>query len=358
MSLPPSGHLGETHQPGSDQTTASSVPSLPKSNQLEERQTGLPIDPVIGSISLRDIQSAVPGAEPGEKSCQPEVQSHCDKDPDTPAQGFTKIRPKTCSRPAKVAGKEKENLGGQNEPVKVRATDEVRVPRKRGRPRKKAKCEEVPMVGTTEMEGLENVTTDSGSASAATGSGEDWIALLRSCSKRQLRVVLRRVDEMEVAEQRDTEVAEQRSGKVTKQRVTEVAEQRGGEIMKQRVTEVAEQRGGEITKQTVTEVAEQRDAEVAEQKVTEVADLTQKRVDSATVLNSCIRRQLRVVIERLDMSSPAIQALLNDPAAEPEQKKRSLSRKKRGCVTKGKRKRKITGLASPEKTLPSSENKE
>lgn len=363
MSLPPSGRMGETHQAlaASDQTTASSAPSLPKALSQEQRQTGSPIDPVIGSISLRDIQSAVPGAESGEKSRQPEVHSHCDVDPDAPAQGFTKIRPKSCSRPAKAAGKEEEHIGRENDPIRVQAKDEVRVPRKRGRPRKTARCEKAVVVVREEMEPQENVTRDSSLTSEmpATRGKKDWATLLQACLKRQPRVVLRRVEKRNdgVEEQRDNGVTEKRDDEVVKQRDDEVREQRNDEVTKWRDDEVAEQRGGEVVKLRDDGVTEQRDDKVVEQRDDRVTDLVQKGDESTSVLKSCMRRQLRVVIQRLDMSSPAIQALLNGPpAAVSEPQKRSLSRRKKGQVTVRKRKR--TRLTSPKKTLLSSENKE
>ncbi|XP_076145355.1 TERF1-interacting nuclear factor 2 isoform X1 [Alosa pseudoharengus] len=291
-SLPPSGHIQETHQPGSDQTAGRSVPSPPRSYQQQQRQTSSPIDPVIGSISLMDIQSAVACAGLGEKGCHPELTSDCDVEPDAPAQGFTNIRQKTHSRPAEAAGEEEEHVRSENDRVRsendpIRVHD-CRVVRKRGRPRKGNAL--IDQADGAAMERTEKMVT------SAMTQEEDRTSLLPSCLKRQPRVVLRRVDETKVTKQRD---------------------------------------GG-------------------------IADITQKR--DVSILTSCTRRQLRVVIRRLDMSSPAIQVLLKRPlVAVPECQTQSPSTKTKGHVTVKKRKRKTKRVgrrSSSEKTLLGSENKE
>ncbi|XP_062371931.1 TERF1-interacting nuclear factor 2 [Sardina pilchardus] len=311
-SLPPSGRIQETHQPGSDPTAGSSVPSLPKSDPQQQRQTGSPIDPVIGSISLMDIQSAVACAGIGEKSPRPDLTSqqpdHCDVEPDAPAQDFTKIRQKAHSAPAEAAGEEEEHVKSEKEPIRLHDEgedkDKGKVPRKRGRPPKRkgriAQTDGAAMEGT-EMQGQKNVTSDPTSASA-TAREEDGASPRPSRLKRQPRVVLRR-----------------------------------------------------LHKTRVTRVTRQRDVGAA--------DIAQKRDDLADALASCARRRLTVVVQRLDMSSPAVQALLKrPPVATPERQTRSPSTKKKGLLTVGKTKRKAKRLGRPpssKKTLlDSKENKE
>ncbi|XP_012676071.2 TERF1-interacting nuclear factor 2 [Clupea harengus] len=295
LSLPPSGR---THQPGSDQisakTTASDM-SPQKSNQRRLRRTRSPIDPVIGSISLKDTQLAVTGAQLQEKSCQPEVTSHCDAEPATSTQVFTKIRQKTCSKHAKATAEEEEGARRENEPIGVLDKEEARVSSKRGRPRahKGDERDRDAKGGTGKMERQENVAKDGTFTGVKPRVREDWTSLVGSCLKRQPRVVVRHLD----------------------------------------VSELLEWRGSGVT------------------------DISQKRNNSSSALSSCSKRQLRVTIQRLNLSCPAVQALLNRRPAAASEPRKSLSTETIAGGTVRKRKRSDC-LPSPAKTWLSSENKE
>ncbi|KAL2079515.1 hypothetical protein ACEWY4_025259 [Coilia grayii] len=197
LSLPPSGQLQETHQQrqethhqGSGETcagTRADFPSPPKSRLRRTRRTRSPIAPVIGSISLRDIQSAGTGARvEEERSGQPRVTLRSDgEEPSAAPQAFTQIKPRTRSKPVKAAVEEDTPVQGQDEPHRV-VREDSKAPRKRGRPRKSR---------APQGQELKNKCDE---------KGRDWTSLLRSCQERQLRVVVRRLDTTEAMRSRDS----------------------------------------------------------------------------------------------------------------------------------------------------------
>ncbi|XP_063042311.1 TERF1-interacting nuclear factor 2 isoform X2 [Engraulis encrasicolus] len=458
LSLPPSGRpLPETRQPGSGQTSSSSSsgrgtgatsgvrqsPARPRPRSW--RQTGgPPIAPVIGSISMQDIESAVSGAqvvvveeekerkresgrklhsgspvmpvtctisprdiqsagareedereerEGGRRTAPTGVTLQSDEEEEiggakAGCQTFTQIKPKSHSaKGASMASGVEETRPSPSPPppppvqtedqLAVVTGTEAKQHRKRGRPKKAASLQGVEDAVREEAKPLKRrgrprksdalqghelrnksderkkeVVGRRKSQRQAGGtppqSVDDFTgvklrenperaALLRSCQKRQLEVVLPQLYSTEVTKSRkdgDGDSSVERDGYASPHRgVVDTHASLNGKDMD-------------------TSVSLERDNVVGVLDTSSLEDVV-----TAAIRACSSKRQLRVVLQRLEVSSPAIQTLLNpDPAAKAKAKMTSVSVEK-GHVTVRKRKRRDS-LSSPEKLSESSEDTE